>query len=138
MLFKKFALIIGICIMIMSCSSTKILKVEKIKVMPGVSTATPAYRYVLEISVQEKTQFRFIKVNDLPEINSFSVINMKTNMQSDNRILYDIGKYRLQFDLPVDNIDEHGTDILKLTFKIGDNIETISKKIDAVKILQLK
>ncbi len=122
----------------LSCTSTKILNIEKYKVLPGAPTGAPFFRYKLDLKVKSAVKFISIKIDDLEEETSFSVIDLRTHMQSDNSILYNKGTYRLQFDLSSSRIDENNKDVLKLTYRLDDSIKILTKQTGSTKVIRLK
>ena len=121
-----------------SCKSVKYLKSEKIKIIPGVPNGTPVFRFLLQVEILENTKFQTIEVNTLPVKSVFSVTDMKTNLQSDNSKFYEAGKYKLQIEFPVNQLDESNKDVITLIYKQGNRIRSLKKKIEVVNELRLK
>lgn len=132
------ALIFGFSFLITSCNSVRFLKFEKIKVLPGVPTGTPVFRYVLDVMASDQTVFTSIKVGSIIEVSSFSVIESRTNLQSNNDRIYDQGVYRLQFDVSYDYALEKSLDNVQVNYRQGDQTKSIHKKIKRIKTIRLK
>ena len=137
MFLKKLVLFVGLSIFY-SCNSTKIVQAEKFKVISGVPSGTPFLRYKIDLNVHNEIQFLEINIKPKLIINSFSVINLKTHMQSDNKPLYTNGKYRLQFDIPIKEQLLQEKDTVLITYKDMNKTEVLTTVIDTIKEFRLK
>ena len=83
-----------------SCKSIVVLSFEKQKVISGIPSGIPFYRYSLDIKTTKKVKFLDIQNIEMDTtLNMYSVINLKTHLQGNNRVFYNPGEYRLQYDL---------------------------------------
>jgi len=131
-------LLLGLGFLLLNCGSVRILKLEKYKILPGAPTGAPFFRYIIDIKTYNKIKFLSINIGDNITKERFSVINIKTNMQSDNQSSYHQGSYRLQFDTPFTKLLENSQDIIKITYRNNGDLKTILKTTDTFKVLQLR
>lgn len=136
-LLKSTGILFGITFVLLSCSSTKVISTEKIEVTPGVSNSEFYYRFVIEIKTTKETYFRSISL-DNTEINTFSIIDAITNLQSDSKKLYPKGIYRLQFELPKEKVSKASKDLLKLVIEQQGKTILLTSKVDTIKTLKLR
>lgn len=136
-LLKSTGILFGITFVLLSCSSAKVISTEKIEVKPGVSNSELYYRFVIEIKTTKETYFKSISYNTI-EINTFSVIDAITNLQSDSKKLYPKGNYRLQFELSKEKVLKDKKDILKLSIEQQGNAILLTSEVDTIKTLKLR
>ncbi|MGB5417231.1 MAG: hypothetical protein WBN21_00250 [Algibacter sp.] len=121
-----------------SCANTRILKAEKVKVIPGVPSGTLVIRFSLEVELKKQTEFLSLKIDDSPKHYTFSVINLKSNQQGSNKVVYPKGKYLLQIDLPFDAKFENTKSMLAIELKSNKMITILTKPTDSLKVLNLR
>lgn len=132
--FKLMLLFIGLSV---SCSynGARFSKAEKYKIMPGVPSGTPFYKYELDVHIKDSVQFLNVNVNHT-EINTLSITNLDTNLQSYTKV-YGKGNYRLSFKTYNTNI-LNNTDTVTITYKYKNRKLSLEKIIDTTKLIKLR
>ncbi|WP_111658739.1 hypothetical protein [Olleya aquimaris] len=113
------------------------MTVNKFKVMPGAPTGAPFFKYEIKIRISQETTFKSLVINN-SIIKQFSVTNLDTKMQSDNRFVYPKGYYIIS--CKPENLYDNTKDVdtVTLFYNEGDNNKKISKVIDSFSVIQLK
>lgn len=131
-------MLLSVTCFLVSCSSTKIEKIEKFKVLPGVSTGNTYFTFKVSITTTEETSFNNITVNGDKIVNKFSVINLDSKMQGDNSVVYSKGKYSLEFNLLFKDTDKDTKDVIKIEYRQNGKSISETAKVSETKILKLK
>lgn len=136
--YLKRIMLLSVTCFLVSCSSTKIEKIEKFKVLPGVSTGNTYFTFKVSITTTEETSFNNITVNGDKIVNKFSVINLDSKMQGDNSVVYSKGKYSLEFNLLFKDTDKDTKDVIKIEYRQNGKSISETAKVSETKILKLK
>jgi hypothetical protein len=136
-ILKKSILMISLISILSSCTSIKVLKAERQKVLPGISIGGIYFKYTIELEISKETKFVNIKLNN-KSIQKFSVLNLASNLQSDNSMLYPKGKYSLQFSEPFKEVEEISKNDIIIEYKQNENSKFLKMKAEIVEVLQLK
>lgn len=134
----KTLLLMLLGLFLFSCANTRILKAEKVKVIPGVPSGTLVLKFSLEVELKKETQFLSFKIDDSPKYYTFSVINLKSNQQGSNKVIYPKGKYMLQIDLPYDAKFENNNSLLAIELKSNELITILTQPTDSLKVFNLR
>ncbi|MBG7612831.1 hypothetical protein IU405_11295 [Polaribacter sp. BAL334] len=130
-------MLVGITFALLSCSSAKVVSIDKIEVNPGVLNTELYYRFISKIDTKKETIFKSVSIDSIT-ILKFSVIDELTQLQSDSKKSYPKGKYLLQFDLPKGKILKNKKDILKFTLEQNGKNYFLTSKVDSIKIVKLR
>lgn len=136
-LLKRIGMLVGITFALLSCSSAKVVSIDKIEVNPGVLNTELYYRFISKIDTKKETIFKSVSIDSIT-ILKFSVIDELTQLQSDSKKSYPKGKYLLQFDLPKGKILKNKKDILKFTLEQNGKNYFLTSKVDSIKIVKLR
>ncbi|WJJ97351.1 hypothetical protein [Algibacter luteus] len=134
----KSILLMLLGLFLFSCGNTKVLKAEKVKVIPGVPHGTPVLRFSIEVELKKSTQFLSFKIDDSPKYYAFSVTNLVTNLQSNNNMFYPKGKYKLQIDLPFEEKFNRTKSLLEIELKSNEHLTVLTKTTDTLKVVNLR
>lgn len=130
-------MLIGITFALLSCSSAKVVSIDKIEVNPGVLNTELYYRFISKIDTKKETIFKSVSIDSIT-ILKFSVIDELTQLQSDSKKSYPKGKYLLQFDLPKGKILKNKKDILRFTLEQNGKNYFLTSQVDSIKIVKLR
>lgn len=130
-------MLIGITFALLSCSSAKVVSIDKIEVNPGVLNTELYYRFISKIETKKETIFKSVSIDSIT-ILKFSVIDELTQLQSDSKKSYPKGKYLLQFDLPKGKILKNKKDILRFTLEQNGKNYFLTSQVDSIKIVKLR
>lgn len=136
-LLKRIGMLIGITFALLSCSSAKVVSIDKIEVNPGVLNTELYYRFISKIETKKETIFKSVSIDSIT-ILKFSVIDELTQLQSDSKKSYPKGKYLLQFDLPKGKILKNKKDILRFTLEQNGKNYFLTSQVDSIKIVKLR
>lgn len=136
-LLKRIGMLIGITFALLSCSSAKVVSIDKIEVNPGVLNTELYYRFISKIDTKKETIFKSVSIDSIT-ILKFSVIDELTQLQSDSKKSYPKGKYLLQFDLPKGKILKNKKDILRFTLEQNGKNYFLTSQVDSIKIVKLR
>lgn len=130
-------MLVGITFALLSCSSAKVVSIDKIEVNPGVLNTELYYRFISKIDTKKETIFKSVSIDSIT-ILKFSVIDELTQLQSDSKKSYPKGKYLLQFDLPKGKILKNKKDILRFTLEQNGKNYFLTSQVDSIKIVKLR
>ena len=130
-------MLVGITFALLSCSSAKVVSIDKIEVNPGVLNTELYYRFIAKIDTKKETIFKSVSIDSIT-ILKFSVIDELTQLQSDSKKSYPKGKYLLQFDLPKGKILKNKKDILRFTLEQNGKNYFLTSQVDSIKIVKLR
>jgi hypothetical protein len=136
-LLKRIGMLVGITFALLSCSSAKVVSIDKIEVNPGVLNTELYYRFISKIDTKKETIFKSVSIDSIT-ILKFSVIDELTQLQSDSKKSYPKGKYLLQFDLPKGKILKNKNDILRFTLEQNGKNYFLTSQVDSIKIVKLR
>lgn len=136
-LLKRIGMLVGITFALLSCSSAKVVSIDKIEVNPGVLNTELYYRFISKIDTKKETIFKSVSIDSIT-ILKFSVIDELTQLQSDSKKSYPKGKYLLQFDLPKGKILKNKKDILRFTLEQNGKNYFLTSQVDSIKIVKLR
>lgn len=136
-LLKRIGMLVGITFALLSCSSAKVVSIDKIEVNPGVLNTELYYRFISKIDTKKETIFKSVSIDSIT-ILKFSVIDELTQLQSDSKKSYPKGKYLLQFDVPKGKILKNKKDILRFTLEQNGKNYFLTSQVDSIKIVKLR